>query len=39
MTQINLSVKQTQDCRLREQSSGCQGGGVWGRGAVGGWVS
>ena len=31
MTQINLSVKQKQDCGLREQNSGCQG--------VGGWVS
>ena len=30
MTQVNLSVRQTQDRGLREQSSGCKGGGGWG---------
>jgi len=28
MTQVNLSVKQKQTCRHREQTCGCQGGGV-----------
>ena len=35
MTQMNLSVKQTQSHRHREWTGGCQGGG--GRG--GGWES
>ena len=31
MTQVNLSVKQKQTCRHREQTCGCQGGGAqWG---------
>ena len=30
MTQMNLSVKQKQNHRHREQTGGCQGGGGWG---------
>ena len=35
MTQMNLSMKQKHG--HREQTGGCQEGGVWRRGAVGGW--
>ena len=28
MTQINLSMKQKQTCRRREQTCGCKGGGM-----------
>ena len=31
MPQINLSTKQIQTHRYREQTCGCQGGGGWGR--------
>ena len=31
MTQMNLSMKQRQNHRHREQTGGCQGGGYWGR--------
>ena len=34
---MNLSVKQKQNYRHREQTGGYQGGGGWGRGGVGGW--
>ena len=37
MTQMNLSMKQKQNHGHREQTGGCQGGGGWGRGGVGGW--
>ena len=37
MTQRNLSMKQKQNHRYREQTGGCQGGGGWGREEVGGW--
>ena len=36
MTEVNLSMKQKQTHRHREQAYGGQGGGVWGNG-VGGW--
>ena len=29
MTQMNLSMKQKQNHGHREQTGGCQGGGVW----------
>ena len=34
MTQMNLSMKQKQTRRYREQTCGCQG---WGRDRLGGW--
>ena len=34
---MNLSMKQKQTHRHREQTGGCQGGGIWGRDGVGGW--
>ena len=38
MTQMNLSMKQKQNHRHREQTGGCQGGGMgWEREGVGGW--
>ena len=37
MKQMNLSMKQKQTLRHREQTCGCQGGGGWGRDGVGGW--
>ena len=37
MTQTNLSTKQKQTHRHREQTYGCQGGGKIGREGVGGW--
>ena len=37
MTQMNLSVKQKQNDRHREQTGGCQEGGVRGRDGVAGW--
>ena len=37
MTQMNLSTKQKQTHRHREQICGCQGGGGWGRDEVGVW--
>ena len=39
MTQMNLSMKQKQTHRHREQTCGCQGGGEWGRDGLGvqGW--
>ena len=37
MTQMNLSMKQKQTHRHREQTCGCQGGGDLGRVGVGGW--
>ena len=30
MTQMIISIKQKQTHRHREQTCGCQGGGVWG---------
>ena len=36
MTQMNLSVKQKQTHRQREQTCGCQGAGSWERDGVGG---
>ena len=36
MTQINLSTKQNQICKHREQTCGWQGGGDWGRDGMGG---
>ena len=35
--QINLSMKQKQTVRHREQTYGGQGGGVWGRDGLGLW--
>ena len=35
MTQMNLSTKQKQTHRHREQTSGCQGGGGVGKGRIG----
>ena len=35
MTQVNLSVKQKQTHRHREQTCDCQVGGVWGEGWIG----
>ena len=29
MTQMNVSIKQKQNCEHREQTGDCQGGGVW----------
>ena len=37
MTQINLSTKQKQTHRRREQICGCQGGGGEGEGWTGSW--
>ena len=37
MTQMNLSTKQKQTHRHREQTYGCPGGGKIGREGVGGW--
>ena len=37
LTQKNLSVKQEQTHRHREQACGCQGGGGWGRDGLGVW--
>ena len=37
MTQMNLSMKHKQNHRHREETGGCQGGGVWGRDGAGGW--
>ena len=37
MTQMNLSRKQKQTHRHREQTCGCQGGGEWGRDELGVW--
>ena len=34
MTQMNLSTKQKQIHRHREQIYGCQGGGGWGEGGM-----
>ena len=34
---MNLSMKQKQTHRHREQTCGCQEGGVWERDGVGGW--
>ena len=36
-TQINLSMKQKQTHRYREQTCGCQGEGEWWRNGVGVW--
>ena len=36
---MNLSMKQKQNHRCREQTGGCQGGGGRGRDGVGGWGS
>ena len=35
MTQVNLSTKQKQTHRHREQTCGCQGGGMVGEGWIG----
>ena len=37
MTQVNLSTKQEQTYRHREQTCGCQGGGCWERDGVKVW--
>ena len=37
MTQMNLSMKQKQNLRPREQTGGCQGGGSWGSDRMAGW--
>ena len=37
MAQMNLSTKQKQTHRHREQTCGCQGGGCWGREGLGVW--
>ena len=37
MAQMNLSMKQKQTHRHREQTYGCQEGGVWGREGPGIW--
>ena len=37
MAQMNLSKTQKQILGHTEQTSGCQGGGGWGRDRVGGW--
>ena len=37
MTQIDLSMKQKQTHRHREQTCGCQRGGGWGRDGLGVW--
>ena len=37
MTQMNLSTKQKQTHRHREQTCDCQGGGSWGRDGMGDW--
>ena len=37
MIQMNLSTKQKQTHKHKEQTCGCQEGGGWGRGAVVGW--
>ena len=37
MTQMNLSVKQKQNLRRRQQTAGGQGRGCWGRDGEGGW--
>ena len=34
---MNLSMKQKQTHRHREQTCGCQGGGTWGREGLGVW--
>ena len=34
---MNISTKQKQTHRRREQTCGCQGGGGWGRDGVGVW--
>ena len=34
---MNLSTKQKQICRYREQTCGCQGGKGWGRVKLGVW--
>ena len=34
---MNLSMKQKQTHRRREQACGCQGGGGWGRDRLGVW--
>ena len=39
MTQMNLSTKQKQTHRHREQTCFCQGEGEWGREGLGVWVS
>ena len=35
---MNIPTKKKQTHRHREQTCGCQGGGVWGRDGLGGWV-
>ena len=37
MIQMNLFMKQKQTHRHREQTCGCQGGGIWGRDGLGVW--
>ena len=37
LIQMNLYTKQKQTHRHREQTYGCQGGGVWGREGLGVW--
>ena len=37
MTQINLSMKQKENHKHREQTDGCQGVEAWGRQGLGGW--
>ena len=37
MTQMNLSMKQKETHKQREQTCGCHGGGGWGRAEVGVW--
>ena len=37
MAQMNLSTKQKQTLKHREQARGCQGGGRWGTDKLGVW--
>ena len=37
MTQMKLSMKQKQNQGHRDQTGGCQGGGLWGRDGEGVW--
>ena len=34
---MNLSTKEKQNYEHRQQTGGCQGGGVWDRDGLGGW--
>ena len=34
---MNLAMKQKQTHRHREETGGCQGGGVWGKDGLGVW--